>query len=116
MFVLGQHITRLTSFQFTSYERSMYRRRACSKWLPNLSFAGLLPALSGWLLLKRRKCVRACVCVCACVCYHVPTSPFDLTFSQTPALRCSFSALMCSLEYLLVVVSDSLFEFGMALC
>jgi Ankyrin repeats (many copies) len=55
MFVLGQHITRLNNLQFTSYERSMYRKRATLKWLPNVSFSRLMPAFAGWLLATKHK-------------------------------------------------------------
>jgi hypothetical protein len=55
MFVLGQHITRLNNLKFTSYERSMYRKRATLKWLPNVSFSRLMPAFAGWLLATRHK-------------------------------------------------------------
>lgn len=64
MFVLGQHITRLNNLQFTSYERAMYRRRAIQKWLPLLSYSGILPAMSGWLKSKKHMYVTLCSCAC----------------------------------------------------
>ena len=55
MFVLGQHITRISNLHFTSYERAMYRRRSAMKWSPSVSFSKLLPALAGWFVAVRMK-------------------------------------------------------------
>ena len=60
VFLLGQHLLRLSKLQFTPYERSMYRRRAVQKWTPLVSYRAMWPALAVWLLYSTRQYVGCC--------------------------------------------------------
>ena len=55
VFLLGQHLERLSKCRFTPYERAMYRRRAVQKWTPLVSYQPIWPALSVWLLSLTRR-------------------------------------------------------------
>jgi hypothetical protein len=55
VFILGQHLNRLSKFKFSKYERAMYRQRAITKWAPFVSYSCMWPELSVWHMHRTRK-------------------------------------------------------------
>ena len=62
VYLLGQHVLRLSKLQFTPYERSVYRRRAVAKWASLVPYDTVWPALAVWLLSKQRRYVPGWFC------------------------------------------------------